>query len=108
MSSDVTENESLDIFALFSSVLTPRLLLSGGDNFCLDWQANVTAFNAPAEVVESPELTPPTSESESEVEIETEVESKTIAQGGFVSWLVLMALILGIGGRVRHAACGTA
>ena len=100
MSSSVAESEPLDIFALSSSDLIPRLLLSGGDNFCRDWQANVTALNAPAEppaeVEENSEISPPTLEPE----IEVEAESKKVAQGGSLSWLVLMVVTLAIGGRV--------
>lgn len=98
-SSDV-DGDPLDIFANAASTLAPRLLITGDDNFCQNWEDNVNANNVPveppAEVDESPEpepeneVTPP--ETEEEPDTTQAPETRKDSKGGSLSWLVLLTL----------------
>ncbi len=104
MISSDTGSDPLEIYSQHSSELLPRLLLSGDSDFCVDWQANVDAQNAPVEPPpEVNEVVPPeTDETDNEPEVttpsepdETETaESRKSSSGGSLSWLSLLALLL--------------
>ena len=70
--SSQTESEPLTIFADPISDLAPRLLLSGGTDFCQNYQANVDASNEPVDPPE--EINEPV---ETEVPVEPEETQAT-------------------------------
>ena len=92
-------SEPLSIFAYTEAERTPRLLLTGDDNFCANWQSNVDAHNAPVEPPpEIDEIAEPEPEPEPEVipSVETPEAKTDSSGGGFTSWLSLMILSAGL------------
>ncbi|MGQ7846505.1 hypothetical protein ACUNV4_18635 [Granulosicoccus sp. 3-233] len=107
ISSDA-ESDPLQVYAEVASELAPRLMLSGNESFCSNWQANIDAQNAPEEppVVEeeTPEVTPePEPEVEPEAEAKPDVESEggSTSKSGALSWLLLLALSAVFAGKAR-------
>ena len=86
-------SEPLSIFSYTEAERTPRLLLTGDDNFCANWQSNVDAHNAPVEPppeineIPEPEIAPPA---------ETPEAKTGSSGGGLTSWLILMILSSGL------------
>ena len=101
--SSETESEPLSIFAEPGSDLAPRLLLTGGTDFCTNWQANVDASNEPVDPPEEineqtetevPEEPEETVEPEVEVEVDTPDSTGTGRSGGSTSLWMLFGLLL--------------
>lgn len=88
-------SEPLSIFSYTEAESTPRLLLTGDDNFCADWQSNVDAHNAPVEpppeINENPDPEPVVSPP-----VENPEPKSETTEGGLTSWLSLMILCTGL------------
>lgn len=88
-------SQPLSIFAYTDAEHTPRLLLTGDDNFCVDWQSNVDAHNAPVEP--PPEINEtPDPEPEETPPAEAPEPKSGASGGGNTSWLSLMVLMTGL------------
>ncbi len=121
--SSATDTDSLEIYAETSSDLAPRLLLTGDESFCANWQANVDAANEPIEPPE--EINEPETEEPVEVEQEGEPEEEMTPNiqpedasqrsstsdgllGGAASWLMLSYVGLLLINRRRLVTQSTA
>lgn len=110
-----SDSEPLDIFVEPASELAPRLILTGGDDFCTNWRANVDASNQPVQVAyetdeqtetdeatidnQEPEVDRDGVEERDEVE---ELESQpTNRSGGSASWWMLLGFIAPLLTRIR-------
>jgi len=128
--SSQSDTDPLEIFVESISELAPRLLLTGGDDFCANWQANVDAGNQPIQVVYEADEQTETNETtlsnevddldeveENEVEAEVEVDvdvdvdveesQSTRRSGGSAAWWMLLGLIVPLLTRIRYRSANT-
>lgn len=118
-----TGTDGLSIATGSTSALAPRLLLTGDESFCANWQANVDAANLP---IEAPaEINEETGESEESTDVDvnvdveqqqpdTEVNTESRSNdasltsrgtfGGATSWLMLSVVGLLLINRRRRTA----
>lgn len=108
--SNDAESEPLQLYAQVGSELSPRLMMSGDENFCSTWQANVDAFNTPIEEVVDPVEPEPAVEPPippTEKETDSGEKSDASATIGSLSWWLLSVMLLSLGGSIIRQTHGT-